>query len=213
MTRKRTALILDDHSMVREGLQWILESTQLFESINLGCNGIEGLQRCGEIEYDVILVDLRMPQMNGIDFIIEKVRLGFNGKIIVITSYDDPLSLSKLRALPISAYLLKDASREEIIQKVKEVLEQEVIETEDRRRSPDLPKSCVGNSCFDSLTKREWEILQDMMTGITSKYIASHMKVSERTIKAHLTNIYRKLNVSSRTEATALVLNRQNGVE
>lgn len=196
-------LIIDDHTMVREGLKWILESSDLFVKIDQATNGLEGLDCLEKEGYDIILLDMRMPLMDGIGFLDEKDRRKLTGKVIIITSYHDPAVLGQLRHHQIHGYLLKEASREEILNMIDDVINGTLAYPIDYSEETEK---------FNRLTLREWEILKEMLKGITSKEIATDLKVSERTIKAHLTNIYRKLEVNSRTEATALVLKNSNGI-
>lgn len=196
-------LIVDDHPIVREGLKLILELEKQFEIIDEASNGMEALKLMKENSYDLIFLDIFMPIMNGIEFLEEKNNRGNETSVIILTTSDDKETIEKAMNLGAKGFMLKDTTRGEMLQTVYAVLRGEVFV------STEVKEILAHKNSNALLTEKEMLVLGKVVKGAASKEIAIDMGITERTVKAHLTNIYRKLEVNSRIEAVALAIKRK----
>lgn len=202
-------LVVDDHFVVREGLKLIFETEDNYEVVGEAENGEKALVLIDELKPDVVLMDLSMPKMTGIEAIKALNEKGSSVPIIILTTYDDGNLIKEGLSLGAKGYLLKDTTRENLIRTVESAIRGEIL------LQPEISKSIFSskkepsqrdNSFNIAITERELFILQAIARGCTSKEIASDMGISERTVKAHLTSIYAKLKVNSRSEAVAIAI-------
>ncbi|WP_054942979.1 response regulator [Paenibacillus ihuae] len=212
MTQYRI-LIVDDHFVVRQGLKLILETSEQFQIVGEAENGQQALSLIDEVQPDVILMDLNMPVMSGLEAMQILRDRNISVPVIILTTYnEDELMINGL-ALGARGYLLKDTSRENLFRNIEsavrgetllsaEIMEK-VIAARDHQRSPVPAK---GASSL--LSDKEVQILQSVARGFKSKEIAYDIGISERTVKAHLTSIYNKLGVDSRSQAVAAAMER-----
>ena len=207
-------LIADDHLIVRQGLRLILETEDDFEIVGEATDGAEAVSLCKKLKPDVVLMDLRMPNMDGLTA-IEKLR---DEKpeiaVIILTTFnEDELMLRGLQA-GARGYLLKDTGRSTLFDTIRAasrgetLLKPEIMARVLAQKSVSTSKS-KSDSTFN-LTEREYEVLESVARGERSKEVASHLGISERTVKAHLASIYNKLGVDSR--AAAIAVAAQNGL-
>jgi len=205
---KHKILIVDDHLVVREGLKLILETNDLFQVIGEAENGQIALQLLEKERPDVILMDLNMPIMNGIDTIKVLNNRQVSIPIIILTTYNEDDLMIKGLQLGAKGYLLKDTSRESLFHTIESAIRGEVLLNPDiTQKIFDLnnkKEKLVTRFEKPILTKKELLILRSVARGNTSKEIAFDIGIAERTVKAYLTNIYNKLGVNSRTEAVAV---------
>jgi NarL family two-component system response regulator YdfI len=201
-------LIADDHLIIRQGLRLILETESDFELVGEACDGAEALNLCRELNPDVVLMDLRMPNMDGLTA-IEKLHkeLPEIAVVILTTFNEDELMFRGLQA-GARGYLLKDTDRATLFATIRaaachEILLQPDIMTRLLSRMESQPQAAQSGETV-SLTEREQEVLASVARGERSKEIAAHLGISERTVKAHLASIYQKLNVDSRAAAIAV---------
>jgi len=207
---KNSVLIVDDHWVVREGLKLILETNDQYYVAGEAEEGGVALQLMEELKPDVILLDLNMPGgLSGLDTLKEMHEKHIQIPVIILTTYnEDDLMINGL-ALGAKGYLLKDTSRENLFQTLESALRGQTLlqpEVTARVFAFREMKPVVSTKSENStlLTEKELIILQAVARGLRSKEIAFDMGVTERTIKAHLTNIYNKLGVDSRSEAVAV---------
>ena len=218
-------LIADDHRIVREGLRLILESQDEFSLLGDAANGAEAVRLAAEMNPDVILMDLRMPGMDGITA-IEKIRARDpQAAIVILTTYnEDDLMVRGLRA-GARGFLLKDTDRESLFRAIRsaahgETLLQPEVISKVLARMADVPSGTAdeGHALPEAdpakrpaggLSDREVEVLTAVADGQRSKEIAVNLGITERTVKAHLASIYNKLGVDSR--AAAIAIAAQNG--
>lgn len=202
-------LIVDDHLIVREGLKLIFETEDNYEIIGEAKNGQEALFLTGSLKPDVILMDLSMPKMNGLEVIKALNERGNKAPIIILTTYNENNLIKEGLSLGVKGYLTKDATREELKRTIKSAIRGEIL------LQPEISKNLfelknqtnkINNLIETQLTERELFVLQAIARGCKIKEISFDMGISERTVKSHLTNIYTKLNVESRTEAVALAV-------
>lgn len=208
---KKRILVVDDHLVVREGLKLIFETEENYEVIGEAENGDKALVLIEQLKPDVVLMDLNMPKMSGIEVIKALKEKNNPVPIIVLTTYNDNNLIMEALSLGAKGYLLKDTTRQELIRTVESAIRGEIL------LRPEISNSIFSskkepeqsNSSFNTaFTERELFILQAIARGCTSKEIAFDMDISERTVKAHLTNIYSKLKVESRSEAVAKAIEK-----
>jgi NarL family two-component system response regulator YdfI len=218
MNRDRSTVIrvviADDHFIVREGLRLILETDPDVELVGDAPDGASAVRLVGEVQPDVVLMDLRMPGLDGLQA-IEQIRAAWpQVALVILTTYqEDALMLRGLQA-GARGYLLKDTSRETLLDAIRtaargetllqpEVLSRLLARTSEARPAAGPPDSIAGSVV---LTQREQEVLEAIARGERSKEIAAHLGISERTVKTYLSSIYAKLEVDSRAAAAAKAL-------
>ncbi len=206
MSESIRVLIADDHLIIRQGLRLILETEEGFEVVGEAADGAEALRLCAGVCPDVVLMDLRMPGMDGLTA-IEHLHSEQHGVAVVIltTFNEDDLMLRGLRA-GAKGYLLKDTDRQTLFSAIRAAARGETLfqpEVLARLLSKVEGKSPISSVAFE-LSEREREVLAGVARGERSKEIALHLNITERTVKAHLASIYNKLGVDSRAAAIAV---------
>ena len=200
-------LIADDHLIVREGLRMILETSDDIQAVGEATDGAEAVRLAHELSPDVILMDLRMPNMDGLTA-IERLRLQQpQVAVVILTTYnEDDLMQRGLRA-GARGYLLKDTDRDTLFNTIRAAARGEtLLKPEILARLLSQPES-KPRSGLD-LTDREIQVLKAVARGERSKEIAAQLGITERTVKAHLAGIYNKLGVDSRAAAIAVASQR-----
>lgn len=200
MTAK--VLIIDDHQILRTGLTMILETADDLEAIGSAVDGEDGLAKILELKPDVVVLDIRMPKMNGIELLQELQKRQISVPVVVLTTFDDQEPIQEVMKLGAKGFLLKDADRDTILNTIRGALKGQVF-LEPQIAAKAFAPSSPSN--FD-LTDREEEILTKVAQGYRNKEIADDLHLSERTIKSHLTDVYNKLGVFTRAEAVAFAL-------
>ena len=205
-------LIVEDHPIVREGLKLIFEIDDQFKILDEASNGKEALGFIENQKYDLILLDIRMPIMDGMEFLQEKEKLGNDTKVVILTTVDDKETIERAMAFGVKSFILKDSTRDDMLRAVRAAVNNEVYISEEIRKilSEENKKQDETTLTEDSLlTEKEAMVLTRVVQGAASKEIAIDMRITERTVKAHLTSIYRKLGVNSRTEAVTHAIVRK----
>ena len=206
-------LIADDHLVVREGLQLILSSQPDFDLVGDAADGAAAVRLAGELQPDVILMDLRMPGMDGLEAIGHIRRQWPDIAIVILTTYnEDDLMLRGLQA-GARSFLLKDTDRQTLFHTIRAAAQGETLLQPEilarvltHAQAPPAPKEQPPPT---DLTERELEVLTAVARGDRNKEIARALGVTERTVKAHLTNIYNKLGVDSRAAAVSVAIQRE----
>ena len=206
-------LIADDHLIIRQGLRLILETEDDFEIVAEANDGAEAVRLCAEHNPDVVLMDLRMPGMDGLTA-IEKLREKQSEiAVVILTTFnEDELMLRGLQA-GARGYLLKDTDRVALFDTIRAAARGEtLLKPEIMARvlslAGDTRQILKGNQSIIELTEREQEVLEAVARGERSKEVALHLGISERTVKAHLANIYEKLAVDSRAAAISVAMQK-----
>ena len=215
MSEPIRVLITDDHSIVREGLTLILETADDIEVIGEAANGIEAIQLVATHLPDVVLMDLRMPGMDGLTAIEHLQRDYPQVAIVILTTYnEDDLMLRGLQA-GAKGFLLKDTPRQTLLDTIQAAAKGESLLNADvmSRLMAHMAGEGGGErpsiATPNPLTERELQTLRAVANGETNRGIALQLGITERTVKAHLTSVYNKLGVDSR--AAAIAIAAQNG--
>jgi two-component system, NarL family, response regulator YdfI len=212
---KINVLIADDHLIVREGLKLILETNDSYHVVGEAGDGEAALRLSEQLVPDVILMDLNMPRMSGLEA-IEILKLSQPEiPVVILTTYKEDDRMRSGLALGAKGYLLKDAGREDLFRTIEAAVRGETLLMPDISARlfaahPGNPGVQPAGRDTDKapLTDKEVDILQAVARGSRSKEIASELGIAERTVKAHLTNIYNKLGVDSRSQAVAVAAER-----
>jgi len=198
-------LLVDDHPVVRAGLSGLLSSQPDFEVVGEASNGLEALGLLEQVGADVVLMDLRMPQMDGVTA-IRQVRARFpKVQVLVLTTYDTDSEIVWAVEAGATGYLLKDVPREELFRAVRLCAKGEAV------LSPPVAARLLGRMRGpgeETLSVRELEVLALVAKGFSNKEIARKLKISEATVKTHLLHTFEKLGVDDRTAAVTVALER-----
>lgn len=198
-------LIVDDHPVVRAGLVGMLAGWPEFVVVGEAVDGVEALQKCIELHPDVVLMDLRMPRMDGVTAIEHIRRQWPEVHVLVLTTYDTDADILRAIEAGATGYLLKDAPREELYRAIRAAARGETV------LAPPVATKLMARMRHpgeERLSARELEILTLVAQGKSNKEIARHLHISQATVKSHLLNIYEKLGVSDRTAAVTESLKR-----
>lgn len=203
-------LIADDHLVVREGLRQILEIATDMISVGEARDGVEALEMVADLSPDVVLMDLRMPRLDGLEAIARIRDDHSQVAVVILTTYEEEdLMVRGLRA-GARGYLLKDSDRETLFRSIRAAARGETLLLPDvAARVFDSKQAPISRSAPAShlpLTERELEVLTGVARGERNKEIAVHLGITERTVKAHLTSIYNKFGVDSRAAAVAVAM-------
>ena len=198
-------LLIDDHPIVRKGIAGMLANTDEIEVAGEAANGREALEAIPRVQPDVLLVDLRMPVMDG-PTLIEHLRSNGNPiGILVLTTYDTDADILRATEAGANGYLLKDTSQADLIQAIKSTY------AGDGWLAPSITAKLMRSMRSGDVAKlssREMDVLSLVAKGNSNKEIAVALHVSQATVKTHLIHIFRKLNVSDRTAAVTVAMDR-----
>lgn len=208
MSEQICILIVDDHPVVREGLVAILGTQADFVVVGEAGDGRDALQKAHDLHPDVILLDLEMPGMDGVETLRQLRTQNAQARVIVFTAFDSDERIVTAVQAGAQGYLLKGAPRQELFHAVRVVhsggsLLQPIVASKLLRRVTQEPEPPQ-----EALTARELEVLQAMAAGLQNKEIAAKLVISERTVKFHVSAILSKLGAGNRTEAVALAAQR-----
>jgi NarL family two-component system response regulator YdfI len=210
MTEPIRILVADDHLIIRQGLRLILETQEGFEMVGEAADGAEAVHLCAELHPQVVLMDLRMPGIDGLTA-IERLRSEQPGVAVVIltTFNEDDLMMRGLR-LGAKGYLLKDTDRETLFNTIRAASRGETLLKPEIMARVLAHGQETGSAVSEpaGLTERELEVLRGVAQGERSKEIAFRLGITERTVKAHLASIYNRLGVDSRAAAIAVAAQR-----
>lgn len=203
---KIKVVIADDHSLMRQGLKQILEIEEDIEVISLAVDGEDAIAKCIELKPDVVLMDINMPNINGIQALRRIKDMGLDTKVIILTIHDDREYLFETVNIGAEGYVLKDAESSNLIKAIRDVyggesyihpsLASEFVKEYKKRGNVSLK-----DMSRDRLTRREYEVLTLIAEGQNNKEIAESLFISEKTVKNHVSNIFKKINVNDRTQA------------
>lgn len=202
MSRTLSVLIVDDHPLLREGVAAVLQAEQDIEVVGQAADGRDAVDQFSILRPDVVLMDLQMPGMDGVEAIGAIRSIAPDARIIVLTTYaGDVRALSALRA-GASGYLLKSSLRRELIDTVRAVIGGQ------RYLHPEVAHDIAVNAIADALSDRETDVLKYVARGAANKEIARALRLSEDTVKGHMRSIFAKLDVTDRTQAVTVAHRR-----
>ena len=199
-------LIVDDHAMLREGMRNLLEQEKDFELAGEASDGEEAVQKAGELTPDIIVMDIVMPRLNGVEATRQIKSISPASAVLILTAYSDIRYIIGLLEAGACGYLLKNSPGRDVIKAIRAVRAGEsVLDPEVTRklvqRLANLSKAPEEREPSGHLTAREMEILTWASRGLSNKEMSEKLFISLRTVKAHMTNIFNKLGCSSRTDA------------
>lgn len=198
-------LIADDHPVVRDGLRGIFSAEADFEVVGEAANGDEAVTLAEALDPDVVLMDLRMPTVDGVTAIRRMAEKKLRARVLVLTTYDTDSDVLPAIEAGATGYLLKDAAREELFRAVRAAARGEAV------LAPSVASKLMHQMrapAPEALSQRELEVLTLIARGGTNRDVAKQLFVSEATVKTHLIHIYGKLGVSDRAAAVATAFDR-----
>lgn len=214
MNNKIKLMIVDDHALIREGLTKILEMEENFQIVFKASDGNEAIEYIKDNNLDIVLLDINMPNMNGIETLKKIKQINPSLKIIMLTVYDAREYLIETLNLGANGYMLKDAEADSLVKAIEAVynggsyihpnLAGELFKEINRQRVNKSSKSGV-----EALTKREYEVLLLIAEGMSNKDISEHLVISEKTVKNHVSSILRKLDLQDRTQAAIFAIKQK----
>lgn len=208
MNGKIRVMIADDHALMREGIKQLLEFDGTIEVVEEAGDGVECLKKLRTLVPDVLLLDINMPYKNGIEVLEEIHEKNINVKVLILTVHNEVEYLLKAVEIGVDGYLLKDSESSELKKAILAVLNEEsyiqpnLIPALNAR----LVAKDVDKEKINSLTRRELEVLIQVANGMFNKEIATSLNISERTVKNHISNIFKKIDVADRTQAAVFAI-------
>jgi len=196
--KRLRVLLAEDHAVVREGTRGILEADPGISVIGEAADGAEAVDLARDLEPDVVLLDMAMPVLNGVEATRRLRQLPHPPQVLVLSAYDDVGYAEAVLAAGASGYLLKIAHAADVLAAIHSVAQGDVV------LHPTVARKLIGRRASDDaslLSQRELQVLRYAAKGVRNREIASALEVSTRTVEGHLTSIFNKLGVSSRTEA------------
>ena len=201
-------MLADDHVLMREGIRQLLEFDGSIEVIGEASDGEECLQKLEKVKPDVLLLDINMPKLNGIEVLEEIKRKNINVKVLILTVHNEVDYLIRAVDIGVDGYILKDSESAELKKAIMTVMDGESYIQP--KLIPMLNKRLITRDSdkekLESLTGREKEVLIEVANGMFNKEIATSLHISERTVKNHISNIFKKLDVSDRTQAAVFAI-------
>lgn len=205
---KIRVMITDDHSLIREGLKQLLEFDGSIEIVGEASNGAECLEKLNACNPEVLLLDINMPVKNGIEVLKKMKEDDLQIKVLILTVHNEMDYLMKAVDIGVDGYILKDSESSELKKAIRAVRDGEnyiqpslipALNSQLLNRDTDKDK-------ISSLTNRELEVLVQVANGMFNKEIATNLNISERTVKNHISNIFKKIDVSDRTQAAVFAI-------
>lgn len=218
--KKSRILLIDDNYEHLSGIRELLTLEGTFDVVGIATNVTVGLNLIKKYQPDVVLLDMNMPDRDGLQGIIEISKLGLDTKVLALSGYDDADLIFRAMKIGAKGYVLKTMASAQLIYAIEEVLNgkiylplalssrffeyfQKSFREETERKANDVEEE----NLLDALTQREEEVLELLTQGITYKGVASKLFISETTVKTHVNNIFQKLQVNDRTQAVLYAIN------
>ena len=205
MTDKIKILIIDDHPLMRRGIKQLIELENNFEVVGDAGSGNEGIALALKTQPDLIILDLNMKGLSGLDTLKSLRNEDVDARIVILTVSDAKNDIFALIDAGADGYLLKDTEPDTLLGQIKQIAQGEVILSDSIKDL--LLERSSSQDPIHALTDREMDVLQLIAKGLSNKQIAAQLFISEEPVKVHIRNLLRKLNVHSRVAATVLYLN------
>ena len=201
-------MIADDHAMMREGIKQLLEFDGTIKVIAEAADGNECLAVLKKVKPDVLLLDINMPNKNGIEVLEELRTKKDETKVLILTVHNEVEYLVKAVDIGVNGYILKDSESSELKKAIKTIIEGDDFIQPDLipLLNARLIKRDTDKDKIEQLTKREREVLIQVASGMFNKEIADSLLISERTVKNHISSIFKKIEVSDRTQAAVFAI-------
>ncbi len=206
--KKIMVMIADDHSLIREGLKQLLEFDGSIEVVAEASNGIECLEKLNSFQPDVLLLDINMPEKNGIEVLREMKAENSPVKVLILTVHNELEYLMNAVDIGVDGYILKDSELAELKRAISAVIDGEnyIQPSLIPALNNQLVNRDIEKDKINLLTNRELEVLAQVANGMFNKEIATNLNISERTVKNHISNIFKKIDVSDRTQAAVFAI-------
>ncbi|WP_058913301.1 nitrate/nitrite response regulator protein NarP [Entomohabitans teleogrylli] len=200
-------LIVDDHPLMRRGIRQLLDIDDAFNIVGEASSGSEAIALASRLSPDLILLDLNMKGLSGLDTLRALRRDGVSARVIILTVSDARSDIYALVDAGADGYLLKDSDPDALLEAIREGADGgEAFSEQVRQYLKNRHNESGEQDPFRMLTERELDVLQEVARGLSNKQIAATLHISEETVKVHIRNLLRKLNVRSRVAATVLFL-------
>ncbi|MGO9776674.1 MAG: response regulator [Terracidiphilus sp.] len=195
-------LVVEDHHVVRQGLVALLNVVEGLEVVGEAADGVEAIAQYRRHQPDIALIDLRLPRLSGVE-VIERIRMETpHARFIVLTTYDGDEDIYRALQAGARAYLLKGMTSEELIAAIR------AVHAGKSHIPPAIAQRLAERMGTEELTPREFEVLEQIVRGLSNKDIATELEISEATVKTHINNLLSKLGVTDRTQAATAALQR-----
>lgn len=201
-------MLVDDYALIREGIKQLLEFDGSIDVIEQASDGAECLEKLQHVQPDILLLDINMPNVNGIEVLEEIKKKNIPVKVLMLTVHSEAEYLVQAVDIGANGYILKDSGSEELKKAIQSVMDGDsyiqpslIPSLNSRLVNRDIDKEKIA-----ALTKREMEILTQIAGGMFNKEIAMNLNISERTVKNHISNIFKKIDVSDRTQAAVFAI-------
>ena len=195
-------LTVDDHPLLRDGIRAVLHNQADMTVVGEASSGREAVERCRVLDPDIILMDLEMPDLGGIEAIRALQTQRCRARVIVLTVYGTDAQIRLALSAGARGYLLKDGLRRELVDAIRRV------HAGHRGISPAVAQRMVEHQVADGLTEREFEVLVGVATGHSNKIVADRLSISEHTVKSHMRSVMSKLGANDRTHAVTIAIKR-----
>lgn len=207
MSDKIKVIIIDDHPLMRRGIRQLLELQSAFDVVGDACSGTEGIDLALQTSPDLVILDLNMKGLSGLDTLKALRAEGVDARIVILTVSDAKNDIFTLVDAGADGYLLKDSEPDTLLLQLQRIAQGEVILSDSIKDL--LLEKRPAEDPMKLLTDREMDVLRLIATGLSNKQIAAQLFISEETVKVHIRNLLRKLNVHSRVAATVLYFQQQ----
>ncbi|EMS1862900.1 response regulator transcription factor [Neisseria gonorrhoeae] len=203
-------ILIDDHTLFRSGIKALLSRQHGFEVIGEAADGLSGIKMISRLQPDVVLLDLDMPGMNGREALSQIISINPQQAVIMLTVSEDSDDLTECMRIGARGYLLKNINADFLLESIRKAAEGDNVFSPEMTaklvKSLISPQPAQRTQALSSLTSRELEILGYLAAGHSNKIIARHLDLAESTVKVHVQNLLRKLNLSSRVQAAVYAI-------
>jgi DNA-binding NarL/FixJ family response regulator len=208
---KIRVLIADDHAILREGVRALLALTDDIEVVGEAKDGREAVDLCGKLDPDVVLMDIAMPGLGGLEAALEMKKLGLRGRVLILSQYEDREYVRRLLKAGVAGYVLKKSAGSELANAVRAahrgglVLDPEVARAAMEEAGPKAPAEADP---YETLTDREKQVLKLVAEGLSNKEVAEALGISVKTAMTHREHVMEKLDLHNRTELVRFAIKR-----